>query len=113
MNTKLEYKNNILYIIIYGILIGSKTKEFESTIIPIIYGLRTSKVMINMNYIDLIDKKGIDSIIKISSIVNKFDGKTVLYDLNDYLKNNLKESDIFDYCFKAKNEYLAKELLNI
>ncbi|MBR2137762.1 MAG: hypothetical protein IJ966_00470, partial [Bacilli bacterium] len=63
MNTKLEYKNNILYIIIYGILIGSKTKEFESTIIPIIFGLRTSKVMINMNYIDLIDKKGIDSII--------------------------------------------------
>ena len=113
MTTDINYKRNILYIKLDGVLVGNKIEKFESEVIPIILGLNVKYVTINLSNIDLIDKRGIDSIIKISSIINRFKGKLVLCSLNDYVKENFKHSDIFDYCFKSKNEKTSKEVFKI
>ena len=113
MKTDINYKDDILYIELTGVLVGNKIEKFESEVIPIIFGLRCNKVTINLSKIELIDKRGINSIIKISNIVNRFKGKVVLCDLNDYVKNNFKYSDVFDYCFKSKNEKTSKEVFKI
>ena len=56
------------------------------------------------SHIGFVDKSGIDSIIKISNVVSRYDGKVVISGINDKLKLTLKNSDLFDYCFKAKSE---------
>ncbi len=113
MNTQIEYKKGILFIKISGVLVGNKINKFESEVIPIVLGLQARNITINMNDISLIDKRGINSLIKISNLSNKFNGKLVLCDLNDYLKSNFKHSDIFDYCFKSKNEKSSIEVFKI
>ena len=113
MKTYIDYKDDILFIKIDGVLVGNKTNKFESEVIPILFGLQCKYVTINLSKIDLIDKRGIDSLIKISDIVNRFKGKVVLCELNNYVKNNFKHSDIFDYCFKSKNEITSKKVFEI
>ncbi len=104
MNTDIDYKRNILYVKLKGVLVGNKIEKFESELIPIILGLNARYVTINLSDIELIDKRGINSLIKISNIVNRFKGKVVLCDMNNYVKDNFKHSDIFDYCYRSKNE---------
>ena len=104
MKTDIDYKKDILYIKVNGVLVGNKIQKFESEVIPIILGLNAKYVTINLKDVDLIDKRGINSLIKVSNIVNRFKGKVVLCELNNYLKDNFKHSDVFDYCYKSKNE---------
>ena len=113
MNTNIEYKKGILFIKIGGSLIRSKTEVFESEVIPIILGLDVNNVLINLSDVELIDNIGINSIIKISNIVNKHDGKVVLCEMNEYIKGRLKHSDIYDYCFRSKNERTSEGVFNI
>ena len=113
MKTEIDYKKNILYIKLKGVLVGNKTYSFENEVIPIILGLNAKNVTINLKEVELIDTRGINSIIKISNIVNRFKGKVVLCELNDYIKNNFKHSDIFDYCYKSKNEKTSLEVFKI
>ncbi len=113
MKTEMDYKNNILYIKVDGVLVGNKINKFENELIPIILSLRSKYVSINLNKVDLIDTRGINSLIKISNIVNTFKGKLVLCDLNNYIEGIFKNSDIFDYCFKSKNEKTSKEVFKI
>ncbi len=104
MKTDIDYKKDILYIKVNGVLVGNKIQKFESEVIPIILGLNAKYVTINLKDVDLIDKRGINSLIKVSNIVNRFKGKVVLCELNNYLKDNFKHSDVFDYCYKSKDE---------
>lgn len=113
MKTKIEYKKNILYVKISGVLVGNKIEQLESELIPIILGLKSNKVTINLSELELIDNRGINSLIKVSDAVNKFKGKVVLCDLNNYLNSIFKHSNIFDYCFKSKNEKTSLEVFRI
>ena len=104
MKTDIDYKKDILYIKVNGVLVGNKVEKFETEVIPIILGLNAKYVTINLKDVDLIDSRGINSLIKVSNVVNRFKGKVVLCELNNYLKDNFKHSDVFDYCYKSKNE---------
>ena len=104
MKTDIDYKKDILYIKVNGVLVGNKVEKFETEVIPIILGLNAKYVTINLKDVDLIDRRGINSLIKVSNVVNRFKGKVVLCELNNYLKDNFKHSDVFDYCYKSKNE---------
>lgn len=113
MNTDIEYKKGVLLIKVKGLLVGNKTEIFESEVIPIILGLNADRVTISLLDVDLIDNRGINSLIKISSIVNRFNGKVVLCDLNKYIKNRLKQSDVYDYCFKSRSEKTSMGVFSI
>ncbi len=113
MKTNLRFRNSILYIKIDGVLVGNKVQQFESEVIPIILGLKTKYVTINLKNVELIDKRGIDSLIKIADLTNRFKGKVALCELSKYIIDNFKHSDIFDYCFKTKNENTSLEVFKL
>lgn len=113
MKTNIEYKNGVLYVRVFGVLVGDKVNIFENEIIPIVLSLKTKWVMVNLNRIDLIDSRGVNSLVKVSDVVNRFKGKVVLCEMNDYVKDNLSHTDVFDYCFKSKNEKLAMDVFKI
>lgn len=93
-----------MYVRVNGILVSSKVKEFEEGTIPIILGLSVKNVSVNLKNTSLIDKNGIDSLIKISNITNRYNGKTVICDVNSNIKDVIADSDLYDYCFKSKTE---------
>ena len=100
MTTNIDYKKGVLFVRINGVLVGNKIDKFESEVIPIVLGL-------------LIDRRGIESIIKISSIISRYDGKLALCEISDRIKENFKNSDIYDYCFRTKNELTSLGVFKI
>ena len=112
MDIDIDYKKGILFIRIIGNFIRSNISKFEERIIPIILELTAKKVSINLSNIIMIDNYGLESFIKISNIVNRFNGKVAICDIND-VNNYIKSSDVFDYCFKSKNEESVVGVLNI
>ena len=60
-----------------------------------------------------IDKNGIDSLIKISNITNRYNGKTVICDVNNNIKDTIVNSDLYDYCFKSKTKRSSVGVLNV
>lgn len=104
MDLDIDYKRGILYIRLIGSFNSYNIYKFEEEIIPIILELSARNVSINLSNVDMIDNFGINSFIKISNIVNRFNGKVVICDINSSILDYIKNSDIFDYCFKSKNE---------
>lgn len=104
MTTNIDYKKGVLFVRINGVLVGNKIDKFESEVIPIVLGLGSRFVTLNLLKLELIDRRGIESIIKISSIISRHDGKLALCEISDRIKENFKNSDIYDYCFRTKNE---------
>ena len=96
MDIDIDYKKGILFIRIIGNFIRSNISKFEERIIPIILELTAKKVSINL-----------------SNIVNRFNGKVAICDINNDVNNYIKSSDVFDYCFKSKNEESVVGVLNI
>ena len=69
MTTNIDYKKGVLFIRLNGVLVGNKINKFESEVIPIVLGLGSRYVTLNLFKLELIDRRGIESIIKISNIV--------------------------------------------
>lgn len=113
MSTNIDYRRGVLFIRINGVLVGNKISQFESEVIPIILGLGSRYVTINLYDLELIDRRGINSIIKISNIVSRYDGKLAICEINDNIKENFRNSDVFEYCFKTKNELTSLGVFTI
>ena len=113
MTTNIEFKKGILFIRIKGILVGNKVSKFENEVIPILLGLEAKNVTVNMFEVSLIDKRGLNSLIKISEIVNNNKGKLAICEINERISKNLAQSDVFEYCFKTKNELTSLGVFSI
>ena len=104
MTTNIDFRKGVLFIRIKGMLKGNKIKKFENEVLPIILGLGARYVTINLFEVNAIDNLGINTLIKISNIVSKWEGKVAICEINENIKSLIKNSEIFDYCFKTKNE---------
>lgn len=113
MKTNIELKKGILFVRLDGSFISGRINAFENRVIPIILCLELNKVNINLSNVKYVSKIGIDSIIKVSNVVSRFNGKVVLSNISDNLKQSLIKSDLFDYCFKSNNENDSLGIFNI
>ncbi len=114
MSTDIEFRKGILFVRIKGILVGNKVRKFESEVIPILLGLEAKNVTLNLYDVKLIDKRGLDSIIKLSELVNnKNKGKLAICEINENISNNFAQSDVFEYCFRTKNELTSLGVFSI
>ena len=113
MTTNIDFRKGVLFIRIRGSLIKNKINKFENEVLPIVLGLGSRYITVNLFDVNYIDKSGVESLIKLSSIVNKWEGKVAICEINDNIKSNLKDTDIFDYCFKTKNELTSLGVFSI
>ncbi len=104
MTTSIEFRKGILFIRIKGVLVGSRVRLFEEEVIPILLRLDAKNVTVNLYDVSLIDNRGIDSLIKLSNIINNHKGKLAVCEINDNISSNISNSNIFEYCFRTKNE---------
>ncbi|MBQ4262697.1 MAG: STAS domain-containing protein [Bacilli bacterium] len=107
MTTNIDFKKGILFIRIKGSLNQKNKNYFESEVIPVILGLQARCITLNLYELSEVDEKGVSSFIKLSNIANKWGGKVAICEINKSIKNFINKTDIFDYCFKTKNELTA------
>ena len=103
MNIDMNYKKKILFININYTLIKKDVSKFESMVIPMLLELKCRDVTINLN-IDIIDKHGINSIIKICNLENKFNGNVIINRINNNIRKFLSNSDLYNYCIHNEKE---------
>ena len=92
MNIDMDYKKKVLFININESLIKKDVSNFESLVIPIILELKCR------------DKYGINSIIKICNLENKFNGNVFINKINTNIRKLLTESNLYDYCIHNERE---------
>ena len=54
MTTNIDYKKGVLFIRLNGVLVGNKISKFESEVIPIVLGLGSKYVTLNLLKLDRI-----------------------------------------------------------
>lgn len=113
MTTNIEFKKGILFVSLNGCFYSDTSRILECRLIPIILGMSLRKVNIDISDIKFIDKSGIDTLIKLSNVVSRYDGKVVVSGINDKIKLTLRNSDLFDYCFKSRDLEHSTRVLGI
>ena len=103
MNIDMDYKKKILFIDINDSLIKKDISNFESLVIPVLLELKCRDVTINLN-IDCIDKYGINSIIKLCNLENRFNGNVFINNINNSIRKILNESNLYNYCLHNERE---------
>ena len=103
MNIDMDYKKEVLFINVNESLIKKDVSNFESLVIPVILELKCRDITINLN-INCIDKYGINSIIKICNLENKFNGNVFINKINNSIRKLLTESNLYDYCTHNEKE---------
>ncbi len=110
MTTQINYKNNELHLKLKEQLIKKNINEFELDIIPILLLFDIDNVFIDFSEVISIDKSGIDSIIKISDLVRKNNGKVTLYNTNEKINKYLKDNNVYDYCYSEFKILIRKKM---
>lgn len=113
MTTNIELRKGILFVRLEGNFTHDKIYDFESIIIPLVLIMSLKGVNIDLSKVEEVSNNNINSIIKISNIVSRYDGKVVISGINDKIKLTLRKSDLFDYCFKSRNERHSREVFSI
>ena len=110
MTTNIEFKKGILFVRLNGSFYNETLNVFESRVIPVILGMSLKRVNIDLKDVNFVDKSGIDSIIKISNVVSRYDGKVVISGINDkvYKTYSLEREYTKEY-YKYLDGYIKDE----
>jgi anti-anti-sigma factor len=104
----MEFNKGILFIRISGSLTKYCSKEFRSEVFPVILKHEFKYIVLNLENVNTIDKKGFKSLIDLNSIVSSWNGRTSICNLtNNIVKNYVEENGIYDYYYNTNDELSA------
>ncbi len=110
----MEFNKGILFIRINGSLTKYFNKEFRSEVFPVVLKNEFKYIVLNLENLNLIDEKGIKSLIDLNKIVSSWNGRTSICNLNnDKVKSYIERNDLYDYYYKTHDELTAVGVFKI
>ena len=110
----MEFKKGIFFIRLEGTLTKSNVNEFIEECIPVILKHGIKYVVVNLDKVNVIDLKGIESLISLNEVVRSMNGKTTLCSLsNREVKNILNKSEYNNTFYETSNELTALGVMKI
>lgn len=114
LEINMEFTKGILWIRLKGILNKKTSVTFEEEVIPVILKHGIKYVVVNLDKLNLIDVKGIESLMSLNEVVHNLNGKTTLCSLtNKEVKNILNRKEYVCEFYETSNELTALEVMNI
>lgn len=114
LEINMEYKKGILFIRLYGELVNKTINTFEEDVIPVILKHGIKYIVINLDKLNKIDLKGIESLMNVNEIINNMSGKVTLCSLSsESVKSKLKEKEYISYFYETSNELTALGVIKI
>lgn len=110
----MEFKRGILFIRLDGSLNKMSKQKFENDVIPVVlkYGLKY--VVVNLDKVNTIDNEGVNSLMELSEIVSKTNGKTTLCSLtSECVKTSLREFEYNNMFYETSNELTALGVMKL
>lgn len=112
LNINTEFRKGIMFVRLEGELKKDTIKIFNDEVIEIIKKAKISNVVFNLNELNLIDFKGINSILYAYELCKKRKGKSLMCGNNINIKNRLKKSRLVNYVYEVSDELTAIKILN-
>lgn len=114
LQTLVEYRKGILFIRLIGNLVKETVPILEIDVNTIIKENQIRYIVINMEELENIDRKGIHMLYYIYELSKKNKGNTLICNLKkEEVKKRLKQNRIFHYIKEIRNELVAFELIKI
>lgn len=113
MKIDMEYKKGVLFIRLKGIFNRVNALKFDEEVLPVVLRHGIRYVVLNLDEIETIDTSGIESLINLSDIVSKWDGKTSFCNLNNNIKSMIENSKVYSCYYESKDELSALGLFRI
>lgn len=113
LDINLEFLRGMLFVRLSGILDTNTYPKLSSILNDMINDKGLKYFVINLEELDYVDDKGLQSIIDRYFDVVMHDGKLVICGDNNSLHNNIRINSIFKQIEHTKNELSALKLINI
>ena len=112
LKINMEFSKGILWIRLDGILNKTTSNTFDDEVIPVILKHGIKYVVVNLDKVNVIDLKGIESLISLNEVVRSM--KTTLCSLsNREVKNILNKSEYNNTFYETSNELTALGVMKI
>lgn len=114
LNIKMEFIRGILFCRLDGALVTKNIPVFENSIIPIVLNQGIKYIVINLEKVNVIDMKGIESLMKLNYITFNNKGKITLCSLiNNQVKKALHEyNENYDF-YETEDELSALGVIKL
>lgn len=110
----MEFKKGILFVRLEGSLNKCNIEKFNNEVIPVVLKHGLKYVVVNLDKLNAIDTKGIESLMELNQIVTEFDGKTTLCSLSSSnVKSCLRESEYNNLFYETSNELTALGVMKL
>lgn len=114
LETNLEFRKGILFVRLSGELTKHTVKELREDVTKKILKSGIRNVVFNVENLDLIDLKGINSLFYNYEICNRNNGRLLVCGIkNNKVKLKMEQSRLFKYINEAENELSAFEIINV
>ncbi len=114
LKINMEFSKGILWIRLDGLLNKTTSNTFDDEVIPVILKHEIKYVVVNLDKVNVIDLKGIESLISLNEVVRSMNGKTTLCSLtNREVKNILNKSEYNNTFYETSNELTALGVMKI
>lgn len=105
------FKKGILFVKLDGVLDGTTTNKLYQEVTSLVSENRIRNLVFNVSNLNLIDEKGIKSLMQNYYISSKNEGHSLLCGINNNIKNKIENSSLLKYMLKTDNELDAIRLL--
>ena len=114
LNIYMEFIRGILFCRLEGSLTVNSISKFENSIIPVVLNHGIKYIVVNLEKVNIIDTKGIESLMKLNYITMKNKGKTTLCSIiNEQVKKALHEYDLSYDFYETNNELTALGVIKL
>ena len=104
LRINLEYRRGILFVRLDGDLVEETASEISMKLTKIIEESGLKYVVYNMKKVEVIDSIGLEAINETCLAVSNNKGKTILCELNNFLRRTIKASNLLYAYQEIKNE---------
>ena len=113
LEINLEFVRGMLFVRLEGTLNSNTYTKLSDCLDTMIHEKGLKYFVINLEYLESIDERGIQAIIDRYFDVTLHDGKLVVCGYNNQFQNHLEIDDIFEQIDRTSNELGALKLINL
>ena len=106
-----EYRNGILFVRLSGSLTKNTFAKLNNKVTRMVNDIGIRNVVLNIEKLNKIDFKGVDSLLYNCERIKKSEGRIFLCGNNDSINNVLRRRHVFNYINEISNELCAMHLM--
>lgn len=114
LNIETEFRKGVLFIRLEGVLTKDTVSQLNEEVTTLIKENGIRNIVFNIERLNVIDLKGINSLLYIYEIVSRNNGKGLVCGIkNSLVSHRIKNSRLLKYMYETSDELSAINVINL